>query len=176
MITTTTTTIIYIQVSHIDHGIPEPHQMALFKSSSTHMDGGMMLQEESKEEWEQRMLQAEGQRKLNRRKAFLQDMQKTYRSFNREHDYIKRCREQICKAVRMWHRNAEKSKEKERAERLQALKSNDFEKYREFVKEAKNERYTHNTHTHTLSLSLSLTHTHTHTHRLMELIHRLFLE
>ena len=137
--------------------------MALFKSSSTHMDGGMMLQEESKEEWEQRMLQAEGQRKLNRRKAFLQDMQKTYRSFNREHDYIKRCREQICKAVRMWHRNAEKSKEKERAERLQALKSNDFEKYREFVKEAKNERYTHNTHTHTHTLSLSLTHTHTHT-------------
>ena len=29
-----------------------------------------------------------------------------------------------------------------RAERLLALKSNDFDKYREFVKEAKNERLT----------------------------------
>ena len=30
------------------------------------MDGGILLQEESKEEWEQRMREAEEQRKLNR--------------------------------------------------------------------------------------------------------------
>ena len=49
---------------------------------------------------------------LGRRKAFLQDMHKTHRLFTREHDYIRRCRDQICKAVKQWHRNAEKSKEK----------------------------------------------------------------
>jgi len=86
------------------------------------------------------MRQAEAQARLHRRKAFLLDMQKTQRGFYREHEYVKRCRSQICTAVMKWHRNAEKSKEKERSERLLALKSNDFDKYRQFVKEAKNER------------------------------------
>ena len=35
-------------------------------SSVSPMDGGILLQEESKEEWEQRMREAEEQRKLNR--------------------------------------------------------------------------------------------------------------
>ena len=122
--------------SHVDAGVPAPHQMALFKTRETRLDSAV-VQEESKEEWEGRMREAEVQSKLNKRKAFLMDMQKTHRNFNKEHDTIRRWREQICKGIKMWHRNAEKSKEKERSERLTALKSNDFDKYREFVKEAK---------------------------------------
>ena len=119
--------------------VPAADKFALFKTEERRLGSGV-LKEESKDEWEERMRQAEEQSRVDRRNAFLMDMQKTQRSFLREHEYVKRCRDQICKAVKMWHRNAEKSKEKERAERLQALKSNDFDKYREFVKEAKNER------------------------------------
>ena len=125
--------------SHVDVGVAPPHQMSLLKSSETRLDTPVVRQE-SKEEWEERTREAEMQSRLNRRKAFLEDMRRTQVSFKREHDSIRRWREQICKAVKAWHRNAEKSKEKERADRLAALKSNDFESYRQFVKAAKNER------------------------------------
>ena len=125
--------------SHVDHGVLPPHDLPLLKTSETRLDR-TVVQEESQAEWEERMRQAEVQSKVNRRKAFLQDMRKTQESFKREHDSIRRCRAQICRDVKAWHRNAEKSKEKERTEWLHALKSNDFDKYREYVKEAKNER------------------------------------
>ena len=85
----------------------------LFKTHEWRLGSGA-LKEESKEEGEERMLEAEEQSRIDRRRAFLMDMHKTQRSFLREHEYVKRCREQICKAVKMWHKNAEKSKEKER--------------------------------------------------------------
>lgn len=128
-----------LRACHVDAGIPAPHAMHLLKSSNTRLDS-TVIKEESKEEWEERTREAEEQSKMNRRKAFLQDMQQTQRNFMREHESIRRSRETICKAVKGWHRQAEKSKQKERSDRLLALKSNDFDKYREFVKEAKNER------------------------------------
>ncbi|EKX55328.1 hypothetical protein GUITHDRAFT_62679 [Guillardia theta CCMP2712] len=67
-------------------------------------------------------------------------MSRTQRDFLAFHNNVKRLREQICKGIRQWHKNAEKLRDKEKLDRLAALKANDFDRYREYVKSAKNER------------------------------------
>ena len=55
-------------------------------------------------------------------------MAHTQRRFTERREHMRRLREQVCKQIKAWHKNAEKARDKERLERLAALKDNDFDK------------------------------------------------
>eukprot|EP00960_Hanusia_phi_P039164 753784-Hanusia_phi.AAC.7 len=122
---------------HVDKAIPSYEHMSVLHKYDKKAN---ITQEEYEKQWEATRKQYEDRFHVNRRKLFLDDMSRTQRDFLAFHNNVKRLREQICKGVRQWHKNAEKVRDKEKLDRLAALKANDFDRYREFVKSAKNER------------------------------------
>ena len=123
--------------SHVDVGIPAAHHISVFRKERS---AGGTSGEDAESAWVQRREEAAQKERQGRQKALLEELDK--KEFATFHLTIKRQREAICRQVKQWHKNLEKVRDKAKLERLAALKANDFDKYREFVKSAKNERLT----------------------------------
>ncbi len=121
--------------SHVDVGIPAPHYITVFRKERS---AGGTSGEDAESAWVQRREEAAQKERQGRQKALLEELDK--KEFSTFHVTIRRQRELICRQVKQWHKNLEKVRDKAKLERLAALKSNDFDKYREYVKSAKNER------------------------------------
>ena len=121
--------------SHVDIGIPAPHHITVFRKERSL---GGTSGEDAESAWVQRREEAAQKERQGRQKALLEELDK--KEFSNFHTQIKRLREAVCRQVKLWHKNLEKVRDKAKIERLAALKANDFDKYREYVKSAKNER------------------------------------
>lgn len=126
-----------ISACHIDVSVPPPNDTLQYYDTSA---VSALSRDDFERRWEEQGRVAEERHRANKRQAFLEEVVQTHRRFVAHHGNVKRLREAVCKQVKGWHKNAEKARDKERTERLAALKDNDFDKYREYVKNAKNER------------------------------------
>jgi hypothetical protein len=121
-------------LSHSEYAFPPPHQLVAWRKARP-LSG--TDREAYEREWLKRKEEMERSEKAVKHRAFIEEVTASHKAFTTHHQMVRALRDKICKQVKMWHKNAERMRDKERQDRLTALKSNDFDKYREYVKNAK---------------------------------------
>jgi hypothetical protein len=121
-------------LSHSEYAFPPPHQLVAWRKArpSSGTD-----REAYEREWLRRKEEMERNEKAVKHRSFIEEAMASHKAFTAHHQMVRALRDKICKQVKLWHKNAERMRDKERQDRLTALKSNDFDKYREYVKSAK---------------------------------------
>lgn len=129
-------------MSHAEKAIPAGHHMMAWRKARPSAGDD---RESYEREWLKRKEEIEKSETAAKHKAFIEEMSASHKAFVLHHQTVRVLRDKICKQIRQFHKNAERMRDKEKQERLAALKSNDFDKYREIVKNAKvcTDRHTH---------------------------------
>lgn len=115
-------------LSHAEHSGPPAHLIPSWEQQSTPLCG-----EAFESEWVKRKEEMEKAEKDEKRRAFLDEVHTAWRNFGSQVSARAAMRDKVSKMLKAHLKNQEKLRDKERQDRLAALKGNDFEKYREYV-------------------------------------------